>query len=257
MSYETIDYRKVEEIGFVTLNRPENANTFSSGLVRDLHAVVDQIEADPTVRVVVFTGAGRIFCAGADLKEKDRSANWINSLRALFTRIEKLDRPTIAAINGAAMGGGCEIAISCDLRVMSEEAIIGVPEIKFGALAIAGGTQRLPRVIGMGKAKEMHFTGDPITAQEAHRIGLVNRVVPREKVLDEARALAKTLIDRSPRALAMVKYLINVGSQMDLRNALDMEAEVSKYLSVGSDSADFRKKAAELYPVYKGIFAES
>ena len=146
------------------------------------------------------------------------------------------------------------MALSCDLRIAAEDATFGLPEIRFGALAIAGATQRLPRIIGMGKAKEMHYTGNSITAQEAYRIGLVNRIVPPASVMDETKQLAKVLVQRSRRALKIVKFLINAGASTDLNTALEFEAEVSKNLFVPEEMIEEKTKAAEREDVYRKIF---
>lgn len=256
MSYRTITYETRGELAVVTLNRPERANALSSELVSEMHDAVDTVEAAETVRVVIITGAGRHFCAGADLKEQDRPGSWLDDLRALFGRIAALDRPTIAAINGAAMGGGCELAIACDLRLMAEGAVVGLPEVKFGALAVAGGTQRLPRLIGVAKAKEMHFTGEPVDAAEAFRIGLVNQVVPPTRLMDRALELGATLAQRPRHALALVKRMIDAGSQLDLKRALEVEAELASTLGSGGSMDEDRKRAAELFPEYRRIFSE-
>lgn len=260
MAYETIMYEKEDGIGIVTLNRPDRRNALNIVLVREMTRLIDEIAADEELRVVIITGGEKWFSAGADLRDLQETpaATFLDEIRALFRKIENFDRPVIAAINGYCLAGGCEMAISCDLRVAAENATFGLPEIRFGALAIGGATQRLPRIIGVGKAKEMHYTGDPIDAQEAYRIGLVNRIVAPGSVMDEARKLANTLAQRSPAALKMVKFLINAGMRTDLNTAMEFEAELSKNLFASPEAfREETRKAAEREDVYKRIFGQA
>jgi len=257
MRYKTIIYRKEESIGIITLNRPERRNALNVPLIREMTKLLGEIAADDEVRALIITGGEKWFSSGADLRDLQETANvtFLDEIRALFKKIENFDRPVIAAINGFCLAGGCEMAISCDLRIAADNATFGFPEIRFGALAIAGATQRLPRLIGVGKAKEMHYTGDPINAQEAYRIGLVNKVVPPASVMDEAKRMAGTLVYRSRVALSMAKFLINAGMRTDLNTAMEFEAEVSKNLFASRETFDEeRKKAAEREDVYKRIF---
>jgi enoyl-CoA hydratase len=257
VAYETIKYEKENGIGIITLNRPERRNALNITLVREMTKLLDQMATDEDLKVVIITGGEEWFGAGADLREVTGASvlSFLEEIRTLFRKIENFDRPVIAAINGFCLAGGCEMAISCDLRVAAENATFGLPEIRFGALAIGGATQRLPRLIGIGKAKEMHYTGDPIDAQEAYRIGLINRLVPPESVMDEARKLANTLAQRSPIALKMAKFLINAGMRADLDTAMEFEAEVSKNLFTSSEAFQREtRKAAEREDVYRRIF---
>ena len=257
MAYETIMCEKEDSIGIITMNRPERRNALNFVLVREMTKVLDDIAGDEEVRVIIITGGEKWFSSGADLRDIQEGPGelWLDAVRVLFKKIENFERPVIAAINGYCLAGGCEMAISCDLRIAADNATFGFPEIRFGALAIGGATQRLPRLIGMGKAKEMHYTGEPINAQEAYRIGLVNRIVPPTSVLDEAKKLANTLVQRSPAALKMVKFLINAGMRTDLNTAMEFEAEVSKNLFASPETfEEERRKAAEREDVYKRIF---
>ena len=253
VAYETIKYDKESGVGVITLNRPERRNALNLVLFREMTSLLDEIAADGEVRVVIITGGDKCFSAGGDLKEIKGGGkldpDFLPTARATFKKIENFDKPVIASINGYCVAGGCEMAISCDLRVAGEDATFGIPDIRFGALAA---TQRLPRLIGIGKAKEMYYTGDPIDAQEAYRIGLINRLVPPESVMDEARKLANTLVQRSPIALKMAKFLINAGMRVDLNTAMEYETEVSKNL-FGSFQQE-AQKAAEREGVYKKIF---
>ena len=178
MKYETIILDRKDGIGYLTLNRPDRANTISLQLMHDVVSAMEQVEADPEYRVVILTGAGKHFCGGADLRdfaeraqqraasgaERSGGGDFVTPRRDIFSALEESRVPVIAAINGAAMGGGCEIALACDVRVISDTATIGLPEIRFGALPAGGGTQRLPRLVGAGIAKEMIFSGLPWTA---------------------------------------------------------------------------------------------
>src|SRR6266478_9877688 len=221
MEYETIILDRKDGIGYLTLNRPDRANTISLQLMHDVVGAMEQVEADPEYRVVILTGAGKHFCGGADLRDfaerarqraasgvrRRGGADFVGPQRDLFAALEESRVPTIAAINGAAMGGGCEIALASDIRVISDTATIGLPEIRFGALPAGGGTQRLPRLVGAGVAKEMIFSGLPWTAQEAFRVGLVNRVAPAADLIKVCEEMARVYIERAAYALKTAKQL--------------------------------------------------
>src|SRR5579863_7225290 len=214
MKYETIIIERKDGIGYLTLNRPDRANTISLQLMHDVVAAMEQVEADQEYRVVILTGAGKHFCGGADLRDfaeraqrrassgaqRQGGGDFVTPRRDIFTALEESRVPVIAAINGAAMGGGCEIALACDVRVISDTATIGLPEIRFGALPAGGGTQRLPRLVGSGIAKEMIFSGLPYTAEDALRIGLVNKVVPAGGLIPESEKIARVYIERAAYA---------------------------------------------------------
>ncbi|MBM3131947.1 MAG: enoyl-CoA hydratase/isomerase family protein [Chloroflexi bacterium] len=253
MSYKALIYEKENGVGIVTLSRPERRNALNTVMVEELTKLFDAMGADPEVKVVILTGGDRFFCAGFDLKEQ--SPTLLYDIRKLYRKIDSFEKPVIAAICGSCLAGGLEMAISCDLRVAAEDSVFGVPEIRFGALAFAGGTQKLPRLIGVTKAKEMHYTGEPIDAREAYRIGLLNRVVPAASVLEEAKKLARTLAERSVAAMRLAKYLIDTGINMDLDSALKLEAEVGKSLFAFPDAIKQEMgKAAQKEDVYKKLF---
>jgi len=237
MLYQTIIYEKEENIALITLNRPDSLNALNLKLAQELEQVADEIAADESVRVVIITGAGRAFSAGADIKEmmSPETASLGTQLAkgkplTFFSKIENLDKPVIGAINGLAIGGGCELALVCDMRIASTAARFGFGEIKIGVIPAGGGTVRSPRLIGIAKAKEMLFFGDPIDAEEAYRLGLVNKVVPPESLLDEAKKWANTLSQRPPLALKAAKSCVNVGMQMPLSAAIDFEAREAAIL---------------------------
>jgi enoyl-CoA hydratase len=215
----------------VTLNRPKQLNAINGTMVRELDGLCADLERDATARVVVFTGAGdRAFLAGADIGEfvgltPVEALVFGQRIQRLYSRIEALPQVTIAAVHGFALGGGCELTQCCDLVVASEAARFGQPEVNLGVIPGAGGTQRLARIVGMHRAKELNLLGEMIDAQEAHRIGLANRVVPADRLLAEARALADKLIAKAPLTLRLLKEAMNEGADLDLPKALAIEAK--------------------------------
>jgi len=231
LEYRTILYTRENGIGVVCINRPQALNTLNSEVFSELYQVFNEIGTDSEIKVVIITGAGdKAFVAGTDIIEmKSRSRLEIRGFamaaRKANEAIYNLGKPIIAAINGFALGGGLELAMVCDLRICSENAKFGQPEINLGIIPGGGGTQRLTRLVGMTKAKELLFTGDMIDAQTAVDIGLVNKVVPAGKLMDEAKALAQKLLGKGAVALRLVKTAINNGTNMDLVSALDFEAE--------------------------------
>lgn len=237
MAYQTIIYEKTDGIGILTLNRPRELNALSPELCTEAGAVLRQAVIDEEVRVVIITGGEKVFSAGADIKALQREgvlkaaiqeADFVNSL-------EGYEKPLIAAVSGYALGGGCELALVCDYRLASTTARFGVPEVKIGLFPSSGGVQRLARLIGTAKAKEMALWGDPIDAQEAYRLNLVNKVVPVESLLGEAKRLAQLLIEKPPAALKVIKKSIDTGIQMNLTSALDYDR---RGLCVLANSAD-------------------
>jgi enoyl-CoA hydratase len=231
VAYNTLLYEKADGIGTVTINRPKALNAANSEVNTELYRVFEEIEADPEVRVVILTGSGdKAFMAGADIVEMSSldamgSAAFALTARKAVDRVYSLSKPVIAAISGFALGGGCELAIACDLRIASETARFGQPEITVGIIPGGGGTQRLPRLIGMARAKELVYTGDMINAQAALSYGLVNKVVPADKLMEEAVGMAKKLMSRSSRILTIAKSAINTGMNLDLTSGLDYEAQ--------------------------------
>ena len=198
-------------VALVTLNRPEVRNAIDLATVDDLHWALDILAHYEPTRVLILTGAGRSFAAGADIREL-RRRNAGDALRGinsgLFREIEQFPVPTIAAVNGYALGGGCELALACDLRIAAESARFGQPEAGLGIIPAAGAAYRLPRLIGLGRARELIYTGRILDAAEALRIGLVNKVVPDDRLVDEARAMAATIALRSPFALRIAKLVL-------------------------------------------------
>lgn len=227
------------DVALLTLNAPERRNVIDLAMVQGLHAALDELERDDDLAAVIVTGAGdKAFAAGADIAQlRDRKAPQalaaINS--GIFKRIEEFPTPTIAAIQGFALGGGCELAIACDLRVAGESTKMGQPEVKLGIIPAAGGTYRLPRLVGLGRARELIFTGRIVDAAECLRIGLVNTVVPDAQVLDAALALAHEIAGNGRLAVRMAKLSLNAVARPGEAHALTLES-VAQALCF--DSAD-------------------
>ncbi len=258
--YQTIVVEFSDGVAVITLNRPEVMNALSFRLKGEVAGAFDDMETDDGARVVILTGGEKVFSSGADIKER-RQVKLTQSQfysaqkksQAFYTRIREFEKPVIAAVSGVAAGGGCELALVCDLRIASESARFGLPEVKIGVMPAAGGTQRLPRLIGAARAKEMLFTGDFIDAREALCMGLVNRVVPVERLMEEARALADRLKDRPPLSLKYTKRAVNVGLEMDMASALDYEAQCASILYASEDRQEGMKAFAEKRkPRFKG-----
>jgi enoyl-CoA hydratase/carnithine racemase len=223
--------RKSEEDGvdILTLHNPP-LNLLSIGVVSAFADAVGAVEQTAATRCVVITGEGQNFCAGADLKEMattgvDEAPNAVRRGHELLARISHLRPPVIAAINGLALGGGLELALACDIRVSGESSKLGAPEVNYGLMPAYGGTQRLPRLVGVPNAAELIFTGSMIRATEALRIGLVNKVVPSGQELRAARDLAHTIGQRAPKAVQAVKRVMREGGERSLAAALELEAE--------------------------------
>jgi enoyl-CoA hydratase len=231
VTYHTLLYEKEDGIGIVTINRPASLNALNGEVYTELYELFQEIENDAEVRVVILTGSGeKAFVAGSDIPEMQPQSSleisgFVEKARMASDRIYTLSKPVIAAINGYALGGGCELTMCCDLRIASENARFGQPEINLGVIPGAGGTQRLTRLIGLTRAKELLYTGDMIDANTAHTIGLVNRVVPLESLMTEAKELAKKLLTKSGRILSLAKAAATSGASMSLSDALDYEAQ--------------------------------
>ena len=212
------------------------------------------------VRVVILTGEGKFFAAGADINELAGiktpfdAHQFLLQIKPTFSLIESIPQPVIAAVNGPALGGGCELSLACDLRIASENALFGQPEINLGIIPGAGGTQRLPRLIGLTKAKELLFRGKPIDAQEAYRVGLVNRVVPGDELLSCCEGLARELAAQPYVALIMTKRVVNEGRNVDLRSALAMEAHSFEFLCSTEDQKEgLRAFLEKRKPKFQGV----
>ena len=229
--YETIRYEKNGNIGIATINRPKALNALNALVVSELEQLITEVENDAELGAFILTGEGRSFVAGADIGEQQvmdvaAGRKWGQRGSALFRRIEKLEIPTIAAVNGFALGGGCEIAMSCDIILASEKAKFGQPEVGLGITPGFSGTQRLPRRVGIAKAKELIFSGKHISAAEAKEIGLVNAVYAPEELMNAALEMAQSFAKNAPIAIKYAKACIDRGMQMDIDDGIAMENEL-------------------------------
>jgi enoyl-CoA hydratase/carnithine racemase len=248
-----------DQVAVLTLNRPDVMNSFNFELLYALREAVENIRFNPDARVLIITGAGnKAFCSGADLKERitltpQEVKKFIYTIRNLFTNIEYLNKPVIAAINGVALGGGTELLLSCDIRIAASTATLGLTETRLAIIPGAGGTQRLPRLIGAGKAKELIFTGRRVDAKEALEINLVNKICESECLMDEAKKMAAMICEGGPIAIEQAKYAINAGLETDLHTGLAIESN-AYWITIPTEDrleglAAFREKRK---PVYKG-----
>jgi enoyl-CoA hydratase len=249
--YQTLQYREDGAVVTIRLNRPQKKNSFNGEMRQELEQALQAIARKSEIRALVITGADEIFCAGADISEMDGTANAESSyhhareFQILFDQVESLPQPVIAAVSGYALGGGCELALAADFRIASDTARFGLPEIKIGAFPGGGGTQRLTRLIGAAKAKEMILIGDPITAQEALAIGLITKVASKEKYLEEATSLATKLAALPRLALQASKMLINRSQDVDLATGLEFEARTFAAIAHTHDLAEGTKAFLE------------
>ena len=260
MSYETLLFEIKGAVGIITLNRPEQMNGLDGTLLWELSEVLAKCDSDLGVGALVITGGKKFFCAGADVKYVNSFTSpadfpaFSRLTRETFHKVESFSKPVIAAIGGYALGGGLELALCCDLRVVSENSKLGLTETRLGAIPGAGGTQRLPRLIGSAMAKQLIFTGRHISAAEAYRIGLVNEVAPAEEYLNKAVELATEISERAPLALQAAKNSINTGLQLDLESALNYEALCTLNLVSSQDQKEgFLSFAEKRKPVWKGL----
>ena len=230
MANNTVLYEKKENIAIITLNRPERLNAITQELLSGLIEHLEAARKDADVVAAILTGAGRAFCAGEDLKETAAGKSleqWVeetDGLQDVQRVILGLGKPLIAAVPGYALGGGCEFAMSCDIRIAAEEAKFGFPETEVGLTITTAGTKLLSQIVGLGKAKELVFTGDFIDAREALRIGLVNRVVAAASLMDEALAMARKIGEKSPLALKLSRIAIDQGLHSSFEQTLELEA---------------------------------
>ncbi len=254
----TVHLKKEGKIAIITMNRPEALNALNSKVLSDLEDVILQVEKDEGIFAVILTGEGRAFVAGADIREmmdkKPIEARRFTYLgQSVLKELENLNKPVIAAVNGVALGGGCELALACDIILASENARLGFPEVGLGIHPGFGGTQRLPRLIGRAKAKELIFTAEILEADEAERIGLVNKVVSPDKLMEEARNMADRISQQAPVAVRLAKSAINKGCDMDLDFGLSYEVEsVSVAFSTKDSKEGMTAFTKRKKPEFKG-----
>ncbi len=229
MSYQFLQSEIADKIAILSLNNPPG-NSLKMPLLQELDRMLDEMFSNRDVRVIVVTGAGKMFASGADIEEISRltdagQAKDMSSFgQRVFLKLENGPKPVIAAINGFCLGGGLELAMSCHMRIASDRALMGLPEITLGIIPGFGGTQRLPRIVGMSKATEMILNGEPIRSEEALAIGLVNKVVPKDSLIDDARKTAAKMTGKSANGVMMALRAIALGSRVDIERAMDVES---------------------------------
>jgi enoyl-CoA hydratase len=244
MELKNLLVQKDEKVAVITINRPSVLNSLNDETVSELQQCLREISKEGKTRVVIISGSGeKAFVAGADigeLKQCDALSGYRKSINGhrLLQHIENMEQVVIAAINGFALGGGCELALACDIRIASENAKLGQPEVNLGLIPGYGGTQRLPRLVGRGKAKELIFTGDMVDANEALRIGLVDRVVPLAELLKTAKEMAAKIASKGPLAVKSAKRAINLGLDVDLRSGCEYEASEFSAICATEDKTE-------------------
>jgi enoyl-CoA hydratase len=259
MPYKTIELSVADRVATVTINRPDKLNALNVAVFDDLSLAVDELRDRADVAGVIVTGAGRAFVAGADIAELEPHGALAAKALArrgqlVFNRLEALPKPVIAAVNGFALGGGCELAMACHLRIASDAAKFGQPEVKLGLIPGYGGTQRLPRIIGKGRALQLLMTGEIIDAAEAFRLGLVNKVVPAADLMKTAGDVMKAMIANAPLALAGCIEMVNRGSDVSIGDALAMEATAFGLLAATEDKREGTRAFLEKRPAtFKGV----
>jgi enoyl-CoA hydratase len=253
MAYELLTFDVADRIATITVNRPDKLNALNDAVMTELGRAIDEAMARSEVGGVLLTGAGRAFVAGADIAEmvdEDALAMKARAERGqrTFRRFETATKPTIAAVNGFALGGGCELAMACHIRIASESAKFGQPEVKLGIVPGYGGTQRLPRLVGKGRALQLLLTGEMIDATEAYRIGLVNRVVPPDELMSVSRTMLGAIIAQGPLAVAHCIEAVDRGLDMPLDDAIALEASYFGLLSASADRTEGMRAFLEKRP---------
>ncbi len=232
MKFETLNFSQIENIATITIERPEAMNALNAHVLKDFHHLFDLIQKSTDIRVVIITGSGeKAFVAGADIKEIDQlsgsqALDFAHTGQALFSRIESFSQPVIAAVNGFALGGGLELALSCDFILASDKAKFGLPECTLGIIPGFGGTARLPRRVGQGMAREIAYSGHFYSSAEALQMGLANHVYPAAELMNEAHKLAATMASRAPLALSKIKKSMLDGQDFGLKASLELEAKL-------------------------------
>lgn len=258
MILKTLLYEKEDDIGIVTLNRPKAMNALNDELIRELSFLIDEIRTDSDIKAIVITGGKRAFAAGGDVAfmvnaDSVQAEKFVESIRIAFDKIEHLEKPVIAAISGLALGGGCELALACDVRIAAEGTLFGQPEINLGIIPGAGGTQRLTQIVGPGWAKHMVMTGMPVNADIAYQIGLITAISSADKLMDDAKKIAHIMALKSPIAMKAAKRCINFGLNVDLPSALTYEIKTWASLFSTDDQKEGMNAFIEKRtPVFQG-----
>jgi enoyl-CoA hydratase len=254
MKYEHLSFDLEDGIAVITIDRPKALNALSEATVAELKAAFSRVADDPNIKCAILTGAGeKSFVAGADITEiatKDAlsGAEFALNGQALLNMIQQSDKPVVAAVNGFALGGGCEIAMACHVRFAADNARFGQPEVNLGIIPGYGGTQRLARLVGAGRALELSMSGDMIDAAEAHRIGLVNKVYTQAELIDKAKEFCKKVMSKGPRAVSAVLHAVNRGMEMHLGDALRLEAHLFGLVCATEDMKEGTKAFIEKRP---------
>lgn len=258
MSFKNILLEKDGAIATLTVNRPSVLNALDGETYQEIDEAIGEIRADSTLRVLLITGAGKAFVAGADITflrglSGPEARFYSDRCGKTMRKLETMEIPSIAVINGPAFGGGCELALACDIRIASPEAHIGLPEVSLGVMPGCGGNLRLPALVGVGRAREMIYTAARVPADEAYRIGLVNHVFPADTLMDEARKMAARIVSNAPRSVEYAKYALDQGQQVDINAGMRMEADLFGMCCATEDKNEgtgaFLEKRA---PVYQG-----
>ena len=249
-----VELTQRDHVGLITINRPEVLNAINVQMLRELDEILDRVEAADDIYVLIITGAGRAFMAGADIGEMANfsaadAKTFSRRGNSVLLRMTRFPRPIIAAINGYALGGGCEIAMSCDIRIGSDKAKFGMPEVGLGITPGFGGTQLLQRIVGMSTAMELMLTGRTIDAQEALRIGLINHLYPAEEMMEQAFQLAGAIASKPQVAVRQAKQAIRIGKQIDMSSALAFEAEAFGLCFSTEDQKDSMRAFLEKRPM--------
>ena len=253
MEFENILFEIKDRIAIITMNRPKAMNALNSATLNDLSKALDEIESNSEIKGVILTGTGKAFVAGADISQMagydtEQAGQYMGSAQKIFNRMEGIAKPFLAAVNGYALGGGCEIAMACDFRYASETAAFGQPEITLGIIPGFGGTQRLPRLVGLGIAKELVYSGRMFKADEALRIGLVNKVCAADKLLDDALEAMKSIVAKPATALSKAKQAMVNGADTDLYKAIELERDLVALCFATEDQKEGMKAFLEKRP---------
>ncbi|MCF6293889.1 MAG: enoyl-CoA hydratase/isomerase family protein [Robiginitomaculum sp.] len=259
-SHDTLNFALSQQVGVLTFNRPEVRNSINEAMIHELDKVLSRIEFDKKLRALILTGAGNTFVAGGDisminkgLKRPYEFFRLHDILTGIGTRLERLNIPTIAAINGAAFGGGLELALACDIRIMSQTATIALPEAGLGIIPGAGGTARLARIIGKEQSLLMKMTGDKMNADEALRLGLVSKITKADKTLEAAHELARKICTKAPLAIAAIKRSVTISENMSLEGAIDYCQHAALLLGTTQDAREgMRAFLEKRTPIWKG-----